>query len=378
MIKEMMTREERIRAAVNLEVPDRVPIVPLIGQFALRHQGVPLSEGYRNPSRVIQALMDTFDELGGYDSQVLADFIWASSSWRISSAPTPMYMAGKGAPEDSPIQAAEREIMTVEDYDTIISRGWNGFCEELLPRLTGRPLEKIDASQKRQCKIYMDDAKAWKERGVPVLFGASTCSCTMILSLCRSLTEFTLDLYRRPDKVEAAMDAMVDDLIDNVKNDIKATGMPWVFFPLERGSGFYYPMRIFERFGFPYLKKMVDAFVAEGFTTMLHFDTNWTMNLPYLKDLPKGKCICELDSTTDIFRAKEVLKGHMCIMGDVPASKLALGTPEDVTAYCEKLIDVVGKDGGFILSTGCECPIDAKFENVKAMIDTAKNHLPAS
>jgi len=378
VIKEMMTREERIRAAVNLEIPDRVPVAPYMLQFPLRYQGVPQSEGYKNPHRAIQAFIDTFDALGGYDGQIAADLIWPSSSWRISSAPTPMYVAGRGAPEDSPIQAAEREIMVVEDYDTIISKGWNGFLEELLPRVTGRSVEKIDASQKRQCKIYMDDAKAWKERGVPVLLGATTCSCTMILSLCRSLTQFTLDLYRRPDKVEAAMDAMVDDLIDNVKNDIKATGMPWVFFPLERGSGFYYPMKIFERFGFPYLKKMVDAFAAEGLTTTLHFDTDWTMNLPYLKDLPKGKCICELDSTTDIFRAKEVLEGHMCIMGDVPASKLALGTPEDVTEYCEKLIDVVGDGGGFILSTGCECPIDAKFDNVKAMIDTAKNHLPAS
>jgi len=28
-----MTGEERIRAAVNLEIPDRVSIAPLIGQF---------------------------------------------------------------------------------------------------------------------------------------------------------------------------------------------------------------------------------------------------------------------------------------------------------------------------------------------------------
>jgi len=68
----------------------------------------------------------------------------------------------------------------------------------------------------------------------------------------------------------------------------------------------------------------------------------------------------------------------MCIMGDVPASLLSIGTTEDVVAYCEKLIDIVGKDGGFILSTGCECPIDAKFDNVKAMIDTPKNYLPAN
>jgi uroporphyrinogen-III decarboxylase len=105
-------------------------------------------------------------------------------------------------------------------------------------------------------------------------------------------------------------------------------------------------------------------------------DADWTLNLPYLKELPKGKCICELDGTTNIFKAKEILNGHMCIMGDVPATLLTLGKPDEVTAYCMNLIDVIGKGGGFILSTGCECPVDAKFENVKAMFDTAKNYYP--
>jgi uroporphyrinogen-III decarboxylase len=64
----------------------------------------------------------------------------------------------------------------------------------------------------------------------------------------------------------------------------------------------------------------------------------------------------------------------MCISGDVPASLLTLGTPDDVREYCQKLIDEVGKGGGFILTTGCECPVDAKFENVKMMINVAKTY----
>ncbi len=378
MIKETMTREERIRAAVNLEVPDRVPIVPLIYQFVFRYQGIKHTEGLKDAEKAFKALTDTFDDLGGFDAMIEPDFIWPACSWRVCAAPTPYVVPGRdGISDDQSLQTAEQELMTVEDYDTIISKGWNGFCEEWLPRLRGRSLENLDANMKKLAAIRKRDAERWKERGVPVLSGASTMSCLMILSLSRTLTQFTLDLYRIPDKVEAVMDAMVDDLIENITNDMRFTGLPWIYFPLERGSCFYYPLKIFERFEFPYLKKMVDAFVAKGFMLMLHFDTDWTLNLPYLKDLPKGKCICELDSTSDIFKAKEILKGHMCIMGDVPATKLALGTPEDVTAYCEKLIDVVGKDGGFILSTGCECPVDAKFENVKAMVDSVKNHLPA-
>ena len=121
---------------------------------------------------------------------------------------------------------------------------------------------------------------------------------------------------------------------------------------------------------------MVNAFTAEGLYVNMHMDTDWSRTLPYYREFPKGKCMIELDSTTDIFKAKEVLNGHICIKGDVPAQLMKLGSPEDIAAYCRKLIDVVGKGGGFVLSTGCTCPVDAKYENVKAMLDTAKEYYP--
>lgn len=122
------------------------------------------------------------------------------------------------------------------------------------------------------------------------------------------------------------------------------------------------------------MKKLVEAFARQNIISVLHMDKDWTRNLPYLKELPRGMCICELDSTTDIFKAKEILEGHMCIMGDVPATITALGTPQETTAYCNKLIDVIGKDGGFILSTGCETPIDANLENLRAMMNAPRVH----
>jgi len=370
----LITRTRRLETAIALGMPDRVPAVPLIAQFALRYRGVPQSDGYRNPQTTINALVETFDALGGWDGQLAANLIWVHSSWRISAAPMPMRIPGKQGSDNDPLQAVEMEIFTPDDYDSSISRGWNGFLAEFLPRATGRPLEKIDATQKKLLRIYREHVDIWRNKGVPVMSGATPCDPTMILSLSRTLNQFTLDLYRQPDKMQAVMDAMVDDLIRNVLDDTAATGLKYVFFPLERGSGSFYPLRIFERFGFPYIKKMTDAFAAAGLISVLHFDTDWTLNLPYLKDLPRGKCICELDSTTDIFKAKEILKDHMCIMGDVPAALLSLGTEEEVVNYCNRLHEIVGRDGGFILSTGCECPIDAKFENVRAMLETARLH----
>jgi uroporphyrinogen-III decarboxylase len=77
-----------------------------------------------------------------------------------------------------------------------------------------------------------------------------------------------------------------------------------------------------------------------------------------------------LDGDTDIYRAKEDLRGHMCIMGDVPAGMLYMGNPDQVRKYCTKLIEDM--EEGFILQSGCDIPMNAKLENVQAMPDASE------
>ena len=79
-----------------------------------------------------------------------------------------------------------------------------------------------------------------------------------------------------------------------------------------------------------------------------------------------------LDGVTDIFEAKEILRNHMCLMGDVPAKMLAFDPPEDVHAYCTRLIRETGPEG-FILQSGCDIPTNAKLENVQAMVEAARS-----
>jgi uroporphyrinogen-III decarboxylase len=53
---------------------------------------------------------------------------------------------------------------------------------------------------------------------------------------------------------------------------------------------------------------------------------------------------------------------------------MSVGKPEDVEAYCKKLIDEVGNDGGLLLSTGCGLPAATKKENFEAMLRTGKTY----
>ena len=376
MVKETMTPRERIEAAINLQPTDRVPVMPLVDVlFPCRYKGIALSEGVRNLDLGRQAIMEVFDEVGGWDGMILAGFSMVLVPTLAAALQVPRrILPGRELPENYIPQYDERELLTAEDYDAIADLGWRGFAEKCRQRLDPRPPERIIAWAEKQTEQYVRDIRAWEERGVPCLVGAMVDSPLMFFSVKRTLTQFTFDLYRRPDRVAAAMDAVVDEFIEDAIATTKITGLPCVMLVLERGGGFYYPLKIFERFEFPYLKRMVEAFAAEGIRSLLHFDQDWTINLPYLRELPRGMCICEVDSTTDIFKAKEILQGHMCIMGDVPASLQAVGTPQEVEAYCRKLIDVVGRGGGFILSSGCSVPVDTRFENFKAMVDTAKSY----
>jgi len=375
MIQETMSRMERFEAAVAVERPDRVPVMPLITAFAPRCQGITQGQAWRDVDTGLKAMMDTFEDLGGYDRLYKPNLFWPMIGGVFCAAPVRVLIPGRQLGEDELNQIDERELFAREDYDKIASVGWNAFWKEHYQVMSGgRPMEKIASTQNRLLEEYIREIEIYHGMDIHPLFGAYVDSTIMAFSMCRTLTQFTMDLYEVPGKIKAAMDATCDDLIQNALDVIKRTGIPLVFIVLERGSGFYYRTDIFEEFEWPYLQRYVDAFLSEGITPWFHFDTDWGINLPYLKELPKGKCVCDLDGMTDIFKAKEILGGHMCISGDVSAALLSLGAPEDVEEYCRRLIDKVGRGGGFILTTGCECPVDAKFENVKKMIDVAKEY----
>jgi uroporphyrinogen-III decarboxylase len=374
MNHETMSGRERVQAAIALEKPDRTPVMPLTVSFPIRHQGMTQGEAWRDLDKAFQATLDTFDDLGGFDMLPKTNIYWPMLGGRFSNAPVRNLIPGRDLPEDAIAQIDERELFAREDYDRIASLGWNRFWEEHYEEMSGKSLKRLGAVQNQLLQRYRREKQVCEDRGIPVLLGAAVDSVMMAFSLSRTLTQFTLDLYEVPDKVQAAMDASCDDLILNTLDTIAITHTPLAFIVLERGSGAIYRLDIFERFEWPYLQRFVDAFVSKGITPWLHLDTDWSLNLSYFRKLPKGKCVADLDGSTNIFRAKEILGGHMCISGDVRADMLTLGTPKDVREYCERLIDQVGKGGGFLLTTGCECPVDAKFENVRMMIDTAKTY----
>jgi uroporphyrinogen-III decarboxylase len=193
-----------------------------------------------------------------------------------------------------------------------------------------------------------------------------------VMNSLRGMAGTMLDMYRQPDRLLELIDVFEKRSMARIAAMPRRTDAPRVFMATHRGSDGFMSIRQFERFYWPGLKKVILAVIETGVVPCIFFEGNWTQRIEYLLELPKGKVMAHLDST-DIFRAKEVLKDHICLRGNVPGSLLSAGSAQDVKDYCKKLIDVVGKGGGLVMCPRV-VPDEATAENVHAMIDFTKEY----
>jgi len=372
-MNDAMTPDERLWAAIRLEKPDRVPVVPtLLPEPAAGLTGLSLARAADDAELAVRAVFKVFDDYGGWENPYPAAYRPIHLQ-AMGQYPMKMRIPGKDLADDVSFQLDEQEILKPEDYATIAEVGLEPFYyDDYLWRVsTLRPADlsdTLDAFMKGVTLFFQECAR----RDRRPFFGASCMHPFFTLSLMRSMVPFTQDLYGNPEPVQRALKRMTADLIAKQIGIVKQTGIKMVLLIEERASGFFYSPAIFERFWWPYTRAIVDAFWSEGIVTLFHLDQCWDKNITYFKQLPRGSAVLELDSTTNIFAAKQALRGHLCLHGDVPAALLSIGSTADVASYCRRLIDEVGADGGFILGSGCSVPSDVKPENFRSMIEAAK------
>jgi len=361
-------RLERVRKVINFEPVDRLPIIQNASAFGPRYVGKTIADFCRTDEAPLEITLAAMDKLGGLDGINLMMGgrmpVVLPSAW-LSRVGWP----GRDLPDDSLWQVREAEIMTVEDYDTIINKGWGAFLQEYMPKV-------VDMAEFAQTMGWLMAnarrvADAYREKGyVPV---AASAIAIPFDYLCggRSMAKFFLDLYLIPDKVEAALDVILPEVIGQAIGTTKAAGTPAVWVGGWRCAGAMVAPRLWQRFVWPYLVKIVEALVAQGITPILHLDQDWTRDLGYFRDLPARKCAFNPDGMTNVRKFHEILGDHITWMGDTSATLFAAGTPDDIRNYVRFLVELFeGK--GLILAPGCDAPINTKPENMEAFVAAAR------
>lgn len=408
-------REKRVNDAIELRVPDRVPVTIQTGVFSARYAGIPLSAMYYDHDAYRKACVKTIVD---FEPDQGASMVLVNSGLILELLDTrhQRWPGGTLAP-DIPYQFVEGEYMKAEEYDLFLEDPSDFIFRHYLPRIYGslapfrevppfrdmighmgfativglfaRPefvelaqkLAKAAAEQERIRKEGEEFSELMQELGFPSQYGGglggggvAQAPFDTISDNLRGMRGAMLDMYRCPDKLLAACDKILEWQIvrampaaPDSRGYRRRAGMP-----LHRGSDSFMSLEQFEKFYWPGLKKAILTNVALGYISAPFWEGIWDDRLEYLLELPKGRVIFHCENT-NIFRAKEILGGHMCIQGGVPPTILQAGSPQDVEEYCRKLIKVVGKGGGFIMGPGSAIDY-AKPENIRAMIETAKKY----
>ena len=209
--------------------------------------------------------------------------------------------------------------------------------------------------------------------GIPgIMSGLAKAPFDTLGDTLRGTQGIMMDMYQRPDKIHEAMARIAPLTIESAVSAANAGAVPVVFIPLHKGADGFMSDKQYETFYWPTFKQVIMALVDEGIQVILFAEGRYNTRFEYIKELPKGVTAWWFDQT-DIVRAKKELGDVCCITGNVPTSLMMTGTPQEVKKYCRKLIEVCGKDGGYILTGGAN--IDkGPAENMRAMMAAAKEY----
>jgi len=401
-------RINRIKDAVQLKkTPDRVPVTILPSMFP-----------YLNAGMTIEEAMYDYDKCTAAFKKFILEFKPDINIGASGPGPGKFYEVldyklyswpGHGVAPEHSYQCNEGEYMKAEEYDLLITDPSFYFRNFYLPRVFGAlegftmlpPLTNIlemygvafnfipyalPPVQGAYKALFEAGAEAlkWamamggsdvelKSLGFPNILGGFTkAPFDVIGDTLRGTRGIMVDMYRQPDKLLKAMEALVPIMIGMGIDASQQTGNPQIFMPLHKAADGFLSDEQFKKFYWPTFKAVMVGLIEGGCIPFPALEGHWESRLKVIKDIPKGKTIWMVDQT-DMAKAKETLGKNACLVGNVPSSMLGLATPDEVKTYCKKLIDTASKGGGFIMSNGAFFD-KAKPENVKAMVDFTKEY----
>ncbi len=401
-------REQRITDAIRLKITDRVPVSCEIGFFAAKYAGIACSAAYYDLDAWLEAYRKTLRDFQP-DMAFTRPFTPGNALERL--APKYMKWPGHGVDPNHSMQAVEIESMREEEYEVFFKSPADFFIRRHMPRIHGslqflaklpelsdtfwlepwgaqnlamfatepeveaaiRNLQEAGREMRRWRSREEEFNQVLRDYGMIQLFqGVAMPPFDVVSNMVRGMKGTMLDMYRRPEKLLKICEFVLEKTLAKPLGKPNEYGNLRVFMTITRGSDEFMSKKQFDVFYWPFFQKLVRSVIERGGTPCIFFEGDFTSRLEYLLEFPKGKILARLDKT-DIFKAKEVLDGHVCIEGNVPSSLLQIGSAEEVKEYCRKLIDAIGRGGGYILGPRSSTD-EVKPENLKAMIEYTKEY----
>jgi uroporphyrinogen-III decarboxylase len=403
------TRAQRFADIIQLKTPDRVPCFSNFGGYVAEYAGVSHGEMFYDYDKAVDAMIKFHTDFD-LDYQALGNFlpgkVYDLLGYQVYRWP------GGSLAENLPFQCVEAEYMGPDEYDALIADP-EGYCmRAYMPRVfsaleSWRMIPSFYGSTEmpfvpfmmvpvglppvqEAFQTFLEAGQAtleWLgangrvaaftlgEKGLPGTAGGFTkAPFDYIGDTLRGTRGVMLDMFRRPEKVLAALEALIPSAINMAVVNANANQNPLILIPLHKGADGFMSNADFRKFYWPTFEKLLRGLIDEGVIPLMFVEGGYNQRLDAIAEanLPPGRTVWMFDQT-DMAAVKEKFGGWACVGGNVPASLFKAGTPRQMEDYVKKLIDTCAPGGGFFVAPGAVID-DATAENVHAYIKATKEH----
>jgi uroporphyrinogen-III decarboxylase len=386
-------RTQRFVDILALKQPDRVPSLMMAAGIVARYAGISFADTYYDSDKSIGATLRFVEDfrpeymlmMGGAASGRAYDLLgYKAYKW-----------PGGTLPADMPFQYVEDEYMPATDYDALINNPEGYLLRSFLPRVCSKlaglsqipslfttvemlgvgmwlggmaapPIQEA-LSRLAQAVEHMGKSMAVSMHASARLIGHYGCPGMMggvakapfdtVADTLRGTRGALMDLYRHPDKLLAASEALVLTMI-HMGVGAPPSAPPFVFMPLHKGAVGFMSFKQFEKFYWPSFKRVLEGIIAAGMVPLPFVEGSFDearLELIAGSGLPAGRTAWLFDRS-DLRQVKKHFNGFACFGGNVPVSLFRAGTPAEMEDHCRRLIDDIAPGGGFFLASGA--PVD--------------------
>lgn len=252
------------------------------------------------------------------------------------------------------------------------------FSEDEVPIVVGSIIKseedainlKVPKVGAKRTWIYLDAMKKAKQeiKDCPVFAG-----CIGPFSLAGRLlgvSEAMISCYDEPEMVHLVLKKATEFLI-NYLQAYKDLGIDGVFMA-EPLAGILSP-NLCDEFSSRYVKEIVSALDDDSFLVAYHNCGNNTLKMVDTI-LSTGCRLYHFGNAISIEQMLKLMPKDVMVMGNIDPVSLKDASKEDVIAATNALLEAIGDVDNFVISSGCDIPPLAKWENIDAFMKTAQEY----
>ncbi len=338
-----MNGYERINAALKGMKPDKTPVMLHNFLMAAREHGVTM-EQYRNSPKVISETFIAAVDKYQYDG-ILVDIDTVTLAGAV------------GVPVDFPVNdAARSHVGNIENLEDVFK------------------LKPVRVGDYKYIQVWLEAVRLLKEYYKDEIYIRGNCDQApfSLASMMRGAQTWMLDLMMgTEEQIEFLLEYCTDASSQFIRL-MTQTGCDMVSNGDSPAGPEMISSEMFAKYALPYEKKIVEVAHNEGIAYALHICGDTGVILEHMK--LSGADAFELDYKTDIKKIYDLFHDSATFIGNIdPSGVLALGTPDAVREKTLDLLNIYRNSNRFILNAGCALPSTTPSENLKMMIDTARN-----